>query len=57
MANYKDMWYDMETMDNEDEANLLMECFNAKFINNDSAHADYLKNKFEKEYGYWGNYY
>jgi hypothetical protein len=59
MANDIDMWNDLEDLEkyDEEQAELLNECYNAKFINNDSKQADYLKNLFQKEYGYWGGYY
>ena len=57
MANDIDMWNDIKEIEDEKEAELLNECYNAKFINNDNKQADYLKNLFQKEYGYWNNYY
>jgi hypothetical protein len=57
MANDIDMWNDLEDIIDDKEAELLLECYNAKFSNNDDEQADYLKNLFEKEYGYWGGYY
>ena len=57
MVNDIDMYKDMKEVIDDDEAQLLNECYNAKFINNDDKYADVLKNLFEKKYGYWGNYY
>jgi hypothetical protein len=59
MANDKDMYEDMcdTELFTDDEAQLLNECYNAKYVNNDSEYAEVLKNLFIKNYGYWGNYY
>lgn len=57
MANDIDMWNDIKEIEDEAEALLLNECYNAKFINNHEKQAEYLKNLFQKQYGYWGNYY
>lgn len=57
MANDIDMWKDILETINDKEAELLNECYNAKFINNDDEQAEVLKNLFVKEYGYWGDYF
>jgi hypothetical protein len=57
MVNDKDMWNDIQEIVDDNEAQLLNECYNAKFIENDEEMAEYLKNKFIKDYGYWNNYY
>jgi hypothetical protein len=57
MANDIDMYNDIMNIIDEKEAELLNECYNAKFVNNDGEQAEYLKNLFEKEYGYWGGWY
>ena len=51
------MYNDMCELKDDDEAQFLNECYNARFIENDLERADILKHLFEKKYGYWGNYY
>jgi len=53
MSNDIDMYNDMEEIIDDDEAQFVNECYNAKYMNNDDKRAEVLKNLFEKKYGYW----
>lgn len=57
MANDIDMYNDIQEIEDEGEALLLNECYNARYCEGNLEQAEYLKTLFEKEYGYWNNWY
>jgi len=60
MANDIDMWNDIEDLEEngeQAEADDLLECFTAKYNENDEELADKLQDKFLDKWGYWGNWY
>ena len=59
MANDIDMWNDIKRLEKENnlQAQILIACFNARFIEGNLKRAETLKKLFIKEFGYWGKYY
>ena len=59
MANDIDMWNDIEYFEKHKDkrAKLLMECYHARYIEYDKEKAECLKEKYEKKFKGWGNYY
>ena len=56
MANDMDMWQDLDEAGGQ-EAKDMLACYTARFIDGRLDKAEKLKAKFERTYGYWGNWY
>ena len=60
MANDINMFEDIETFEKQGEveiSNRLLECYNAKYIDNDMKKAELLKEQFIELFKFWGNWY
>ena len=59
MANDIDMWKAIEDLEDAKEAGDLLDCYAARFIDDDDNNecSELYKKLFIKKYGYWGNWY